>query len=175
MKKTLTGFLPFLLMLAVLVVALKVLNWVPLVVQKESARRYNSVEEVRRTLNVRDILVPTYFPQQISWPPSEILAQGAPFPAVVMTFHRAGTGEAALVIVQSEGRPLNIGDAIHIAAVKEKVAYTMLGRDAELTVGACKNGEPCSRITWKEGDYSMTVLMKATPFELTKIAESMLR
>jgi hypothetical protein len=44
-----------------------------------------------------------------------------------------------------------------------------------LVVGECGKNEPCSRITWKEGSYTVTALLKAAPFELTKITESMLR
>ena len=175
MNKKLTGFLTFALMIGLLVAALKVMNWLPLAMQKETIRQYASVEEVRAALGMKEIYVPSYFPQQITWPPATILAQGRPFSAIVMEFTRADKRNIALVISQSEGGALNVENPIKITNVTEKVRYAIKGRDADLTVGTCGNDEPCSGITWNEGKYTMTVLMMSTPFELTKIVESMIR
>jgi hypothetical protein len=170
-----TGFLSFAIAIGVLVVILLVMNWVPMAFQKDSFRRYGSIDEVRTALNIRDIYVPSYFPQHIVWPPSEVLAQGKPFPAVVMEFKDAGSGEIVLVLSQSRGGPFPAGRAIDLASIKETVPFMMKGRSAVLVVGECAKNEPCSRITWKEGSYTVTALMKAAPFELTRITESMLR
>ncbi len=175
MNKKLTGFLTFALMIVLLIAALKVMNWLPLAMQKETIRQYASVEEVRAALGMKEIYVPSYFPQQIIWPPATILAQGRPFSAIVMEFTRADKRNIALVISQSEGGALNVENPIKITNVTEKARYAIKGRDAALTVGTCGNDEPCSGITWNEGKYTMTVLMKSAPFELTKIAESMIR
>ena len=175
MDKKILAFFSFALMIGLLVIALKIVNWIPLTMQKETVRRYGSIEEVQRALNMKDIYVPSYFPQQIIWPPSAILAQGKPFRAIVMEFTRADKRNIALIISQSEGTALNVENPIEIVAVTEKVRYTIKGRDAVLTVGSCKNDEPCSGITWSESKYTMTVLMKSAPFELTKIVDSMIR
>jgi len=170
-----TGFLSFAIAIGVLVVLLAVMNWVPMAFQKDTFRRYGSIDEVRTALNIRDIYVPSYFPQHIVWPPSVVLAQGKPFPAVVMEFKDAGSGEIVLVLSQSRGGPFPASSAIDLASIKETVPFMMKGRSAVLVVGECAKNEPCSRITWKEGSYTVTALMKAAPFELTRITESMLR
>ncbi len=175
MNKTLPRSLTFTFMIVLLILALKVMNWLPLAMQQDAVRRYKTLEEVRAALNMKDIYVPSYFPQQISWPPSTILAQSKPFSAIVLGFTRADRRNTALVISQSEGKALNVENPIKIIVVTEKVQYTIKGRDAVLTVGSCDNDEPCSGITWIEGKYTMTVLMKAAPFELMKIVESMHR
>jgi hypothetical protein len=169
------GFLSFALAIGVLIVLLAIINWVPTAFQKDTFRRYRSIDEVRAALNIRDIYVPSYFPQHIVWPPSEILAQGRPFPAVVMEFKDAGSGKIVLVLSQSQGGPFPAGPAIVLATIKETVPFIMKGRSAVLVVGECAKNEPCSRITWKEGPYTVTALMKASPFELTRITDSMLR
>lgn len=175
MKKTVSRMLSFTFMIGLLILALKVINWIPLALQQDAVRRYTTIEEVRSALNRKDLYVPSYFPQQISWPPSAILAQNKPFFAMVMEFTRADKRNTALVISQSEGKALNVENPIEFQVVTEKVQYTIKGRKAVLTVGSCGDDEPCSGITWIEGKYTMTVLMKSTPFELTKIVESMLR
>jgi hypothetical protein len=175
MDKKIPTFFSFALMIGLLIIALKIVNWLPLAMQKETVRRYGSIEEVQRALNMKDIYVPSYFPQQIIWPPSVILAQGKPFRAIVMEFTRADKRNIALIISQSEGTALNVENPIEIVTVTEKVRYMIKGRDAVLTVGSCKDAEPCSGITWIESKYTMNVLMKSAPFELTKIVDSMIR
>jgi hypothetical protein len=173
MKRLLGGLLAFVAVITMLVLALMLLNRIPLMFQKDMLRRYDDLDEVRTTLNMKDIAVPAYFPQDVSWPPFEILAQGKPFPAVFMKFKQTGTGNIALVISQSEG-VFNTGNPIEIVSVTENVEYLLKGRKAVLTVGIGKKGEPCCRITWKENSRFFSVTMRSTPFELTKIAESMI-
>jgi hypothetical protein len=175
MNKTASRFFSFALMIGLLILALKVMNWLPLAFKQDAVRRYATLEEVRSVLNMKDIYVPSYFPQQISWPPAVILAQSKPFSALTMEFTRADKRNTVLTVSQSESTALSVENPIEITTVREKVTYTIKGRDAVLTVGVCGNDEPCSGITWIEGKYTMTVLMKSTPFELTRIVESMLR
>src|SRR5512135_388396 len=174
MKRLLGGFVAFVAVIILLVLALAILNRIPPFFQKDTLRRYDNLDEVRTTLNMKDIAVPSYFPQDVSWPPFEILAQGKPFPAVFMKFKQTGTGNIALVISQSEG-DLNAGNPIEIVSVTQNVEYQLKGRKAVLTVGIGKKGEPCGRIMWKENSRFLSVSMRSTPFELTKIAESMIR
>jgi len=167
------GLLSFAIAIVVLVLTLKVMNWVPLAVQKNSVRRYTSLEEVRSALNMKDIYVPTYFPQEITWPPSTILAQSKPFSAIVMRFTRANKRDTALVLSQSEAGDLAVENPLEITTTTEQVPYSMKGKDAVLIVGTCSQGETCSMISWTEGKYFFKIVMKSAPFELTKIAESM--
>lgn len=174
MNKTVSRFFSFALMIGLLILALKVMNWLPVAMHQDAVRRYGSIEEVRSALNMKNIYVPSYFPQQISWPPSVILAQSKPSAAIVMEFTRGDKRNTALVISQSEGKALDVEHPIEIRVVTETVTYTIQGRDAVLTVGSCANDEPCSGISWIEDKYAISVLMKSTPFELTKIVESMI-
>ncbi len=174
MNKKLTTVSTFFLAIGAVVVTLLVLNWLPLVLQKETLRQYGSIDEVRKTLNRKDIKVPAYFPQQITWPPLTILAQSKPHFAIITNFTRANKRDIALVISQSEGPTMNIEDPIRITTIKEKVRYTLQGKETMLTVGTCKNDEPCSGLTWTEENQTITVLLKSNPFELIRMAESMI-
>ena len=62
-----------------------------------------------------------------------------------------------------------------LSRIKEQATYPLKGRSAILEVGSGVKGEPCSRISWREKDVRITVLARLTPFELMKVAESMLR
>lgn len=179
MRSKASGFLAFAAGLAVLVVALKALNWLPLAAQKDLLRRYGDIEEMRAELGIRRVLVPSYFPEELRWPPTVILAQGKPFPAVIMEFERSGEGKAgggvALVIAQAASDDFSPGGTLEITRIREKAAYPLGGRDAVLEVGSDAQGEPCSRISWREKEFRVTVVARSTPFELIKVARSMLR
>lgn len=175
MPKKIFSFFYFLVTIAILIGALKIINWLPATLQKDSMRRYSSIEEVRSRLNIKEILIPSYFPQSLAWPPSEILAQGKPFLAIVMEFKHIKKGDIALIISQAASdRTFIPNKEIRILEIKERFRYPLKGRDAMLEAGVCKDDEPCSHISWNEGKYRINVLMKATPHDLIKIADSMI-
>ncbi len=65
---------------------------------------------------------------------------------------------------------------ITLSEVKEQTQYRLKGRNVLLQVGTCDNEMPCSRMTWREDNGShYTVLLTSSPFELIRIAESMIR
>jgi hypothetical protein len=164
--------------LAILVIALKALNWIPLIAQKDLMRRYGDFEEMRTSLGIREIFVPSYFPEEFRWPPSGILAQRKPYPAVIMEFEWGGEGtirEVGMMIYQAARDDFSPGGPLKISRIREQATYPLKGRSAILEVGSGVKGEPCSRISWREKDMRITVLARLTPFELMKVAESMLR
>lgn len=167
------GVLVFAAMLLALVAALKVANWLPTAVQKGALRSYQSLEQMERALNFRDVRVPSYFPESVSWPPSAILAQGRPFKAVMLEFSRPGDEGPSLVITQSASPGFPPSPPIRLSEITERIDYDLRETTALLEVGACPDGSACSRITWREGGYRFSVAMRAAPFDLVRIAHSM--
>lgn len=172
-NRTLIGLLSFLLAVAGLMLLLVIMNWIPQTVQKDTLRQYASIEHVRASLNIRNIYIPSYFPQHITWPPAKILAQASPFPALVMTFTGTGKSETVLVLSQSAGEALRTAEQLELTSISEERPFVMRGNNATLTVGECSNRQQCSRISWSEGGYLISVQMRSSPFELSRIAESM--
>jgi len=178
MRNKAFGALAFAVGLAILVIALKALNWIPLIAQKDLMRRYGDFEEMRTALGIRQVYVPSYFPEDFRWPPTGILAQGKPYPAVVMEFERSGegkAGEVGMMIYQAARDDFSPGGPLALARIREKATYPLKGKSAILEVGVGTKGETCSRISWREKDVRITILARLTPFELMKVAESMLR
>ncbi len=175
MHKKALGLLYFAAAVAILVALLKVTNWLPTVLQEGSMKKYHSIDEVQTKLKIKDIYVPSYIPQNVVWPPSAIMAQSRPFPAVLLEFSHAKTGDVDLVISQVSDKGSLPERRLSLTQVTEKTSYPLKGRNAFLEVGLCKNDVPCSRISWHEGTYTITVAMRSAPFELLKIAESMSR
>ncbi len=176
MGKTVRGLLYIVLMAGGVVAILAGANRLPSLMQKDFARQYNSVEDAKRSLGLDSILVPRYFPEGISWPPSFIFAQKKPYPAIVLEFKGIKTGDTALIVIQSSlhGSESQL-ERIRLSELKEDIPYKLKGRTARLQVGTCGNGKMCSRITWQERDHWCTVLFMSSPFELIRIAESMVQ
>lgn len=174
MYKKVLGLFYFAVALAILISVLKITNWLPGVLQEGAMKKYSSIDDVRSKLKIKDLHVPSYFPQSVVWPPSSIMAQSRPYEAVFMEFTSARTGDVNLIISQVSDRGSINDSKISLVQVKEKTAYPLKGRNALLEVGLCKNDIPCSRISWHEGTSTITVTMRSTPFELLKIADSML-
>jgi hypothetical protein len=169
------GLFYLLVTVVAVLIVLKTLNWLPTILQKDMLRKFDSVEEVRAKLNIKEVYVPSYFPESIVWPPSEILAQAKPYPAVLTIFHALKTRDAALVISQAASDAFSADSLIPFVQITRTVPYDLKNRKALLEVGTCGNAEPCSRLSWVENTYRMRLAMKAPPFELIRIAESMLR
>jgi hypothetical protein len=172
MREGIRRFVYFALVVAAIIVVLQVLNRLPLL-QQGTLRTYPSVEAMRSKLNLRDLRVPAYFPQDVAWPPAEIWAQTRPYAASLMVFRRRDGGGTALVVSQAAAGRAPLDERIKILRVREAVPYDLKGKKALLTVGVCGQDAVCSRISWNEGAYEMTVAMSSPPFELIKIAESM--
>ena len=173
MKRRVLGFVYFAVTIAILIGVLKVTNWLPTVLQEGIVRTYGSIEEVKSRLRVREIYIPSYFPQKFTWPPSRIVAQSRPFLAVVMEFRNVETGETALIITQATDRTFTSDKKLVISHIRERVNYSLSGRPSLLEVGVCKDDMPCSRISWDEGNTVIRVEIKSSPLELIRIAESM--
>ncbi|MBI4823726.1 MAG: hypothetical protein HY805_05795 [Nitrospirae bacterium] len=166
----------FLINLSILVLALRLLSWVPLAIEENSVRRWTSKEAVMEEMKLRKLFMPSYFPQYLRWPPSEILAGKTPSPSVLMHFSHNETKEIVLAISQRalEGRELK--SRIEPSVIKKEEIVMLKGRQAKLLQGLCPDSrKPCSKLTWQEGQYILTVTSRDSIAETIKIAESMLQ
>ena len=167
--------LSFAFVLAVVVAALKVLNWVPGALEPGLMARYPSVEAAVSRLGLRQVYVPAYFPESLAWPPAQVLAQSRPYQALVMEFVRARDGQTALVVSQAAGKEFEPEAPIRFRTIRESVPIDLGGRTARLEAGSCEDGSPCSRIRWREGEIRIVLTMSAPSTELIRIARSMRR
>lgn len=175
MKKKMFGVISFLITVVVLIGILKFVNWLPMIMDQSTVRKYPSIDAVSSSLGISDIYVPSYFPEQLGWPPAEILAQRKPFEAVVMEFKRSGGDETALVIIQAEKPEFARNAKLQLQDINENIPYDLGHITALLEAGACTDRSPCSRISWEVDGRHISLTMKSKPIELIKIAESMSR
>lgn len=164
----------FFVSIIAIIFIVKILNYIPLLIQKDSMRRYNSIEEVKKRLDIRDIYIPSFFPEEILWPPSVILGQGKPYLAIIMEFKNSKSGETALVICQSASEKFKYDGGIRINNIMDRINYPFKGRNISILTGSCENGNVCTIASWKEEKYIITVTSRFEPPQLLKIVESMI-
>jgi len=173
MRKRLLGLVIFIVAVAALIGSLRVLNWTPGILQEGLPSVYSSIDEVRSRLHIRNIYIPSYYPQGLHWPPGRIVAQSKPYSMVLMEFMQLENSSVSLAISQTElpHQPPRV--AIEMIQTNERVNLPLKGRKALLEVGLCRSNEQCCRISWNEPPYHIAVNMMAPPSEILKIAESM--
>ncbi|MEW5744333.1 MAG: hypothetical protein AB1805_02655 [Nitrospirota bacterium] len=175
MKRKSLGLLYFAITLAALLAVLKLLNWLPSAVQKGMLRHYTTIEEVKSALKIKTVYVPAYFPQNLSWPPSALIAQRSPFIAVIMHFRSRDSRDIGMVIQQisagAEGYP---DTAIVMGTVLHRSPLAIKDREGTLVTGLCDGRIPCYRVSWTEGEYHLSVTLKGQERELIRIARSMI-
>ncbi|MDP2166835.1 MAG: hypothetical protein Q8J64_00710 [Thermodesulfovibrionales bacterium] len=177
MLKNLKMFLIFLSTLAALTLALKLLSWLPLNVQKGTLRSYGAIEDVSAELRPAKIFLPSYFPQYLKWPPSEIYAQKGsvtPPASILMHFTNQNTGEIVLATSQGGAGTPELKSKIEPVRIIKEEDVLIKGRSARLYLAICADGKPCNKVGWQEDGYLIAVTLKDSAAEALRIAESML-
>lgn len=174
MTRTLGGGAVFAVMVIVLLGMLQLVNWIPSAIQDGSFRRYRTIDDVRKHLAIDPLYQPVYYPRSVQWPPSLVAAQTKPYPAVVMEFRKSDSDETALTIIQTALPHPPLSEKIRLRVTRASISFPLKGRPAMLESGLCRNNGQCSRLTWNEGAYHLSVAMTDAPVELVRIAESMI-
>jgi hypothetical protein len=147
---------------------------VPTAVQEGAFQRFDSIEDVKTRLRIGTIYLPAFYPQSVRWPPALIGAQTTPYAAVMMEYRGRDQQTIYLVTTQTARPNPPLQERLRLVEVREKVRYPFKGRTAVLEVGVCRDSEQCCRMSWEEGDYLITLVLRSSPMELVRIAESMI-
>jgi hypothetical protein len=175
-KDTIKGLLSLGVMTAVVVAVLMAVNRFPLAIEEGLMREYASIEEVEKVLGIRPVYVPSFFPENVAWPPLFVIAQNKPYEAVAIEFgSRDGGPSPLLVITQSVSEGFRPSGRLMMDTVAESSTFDLKGRPAELEAGTCAGERICSMLSWTEGPYHIRVQMQGGPFSLIRMAESMVR
>jgi hypothetical protein len=167
-------YILFSIMIAVIVTMLDLLNWVPTAVQKDGIRQYKTIEDAKSAIKLGKLFLPSYFPQYLVWPPSEVYGRRKPHKMVLMHFTDYQRKDVILSIMQAESadsQPLK--SRIEPVTTKKKEAVLVKGRKGELSIALCPGGEPCNSVSWQVDGFTFTIIAKDSVQELLKIAESM--
>lgn len=168
------GLVVFAVMVAIVLGALRLLSWIPEAVRDGTLQRFDTIEEAKAHLKIRRLYLPAFYPQNVRWPPLLIGGQTAPYPAMITEFSAKDRDGVFLVITQTTRPHQPLRERITLASLREQVRYPFKGRIALLEVGTCAGGDACSRFSWTEGAFDISLTMKSSPMELVAMAESMI-
>lgn len=174
MPKHLKGLIVFAVMAVILLGALRLLSWIPEAFDAGSFRRFETIEEARSHTKIGKILLPAFYPQSVKWPPTLIGAQTNPYPAVITEFSGKDSEGVYLTITQTSASHPALAARIRMLSIREKVHYPFKGRNAFLEVGVCEDEKQCSRFSWEEGPFTIALILRSSPMELVRMAESMI-
>jgi hypothetical protein len=156
---------------------LSLLNWIPLIIQKQKLKSFSSPDAAAKELHVRKIYLPSYLPEHLNlaWPPSEVYGQDVPFSAVVMYLSFKQRPEIGLALHQSDAQAsYMIEPRIKIRPGKTSSQISLKGRRATLVPAICDDNTPCNQLSWDEHGTIITLIGKFSAQDIIKIASSMI-
>ncbi|MBA4372953.1 MAG: hypothetical protein C0402_08820, partial [Thermodesulfovibrio sp.] len=148
-KPRLRQLLTFGVIVFVMVIVLALLNWLPMILQKNRLQKFSSVEAARKVLHMQTIYLPTYIPEtlNLAWPPAEIYAQDTPFRACIIHFTFRDRKETGLTILQTDTQaPYELAPLLTIREKKKIDSVSVKNRRASLVSAVCDQDIPCNQL-----------------------------
>jgi hypothetical protein len=167
----------FVITILLVTVILTVLNWIPSLMQKQTMKRFSSIDSAKKELRIHRLFLPTYIPEDLYlvWPPAEIYAQEVPFSAFIMHLRYRDSRDIGLVIQQADANaPYHIDPLIKIKTTTPGSQISIKGRKAVLVPAVCDGNVPCNEVSWDEGGTIITLICKCSTQDIVKIASSTL-
>jgi hypothetical protein len=162
-----------LVVLAVTAVSLAALDALPRWLRGEDrhVRRYPTVEAAERRLATH-VLLPTYFPQTLRWPPSSIRVDPLPPATVALAFDGAD-GRPAMVLYQSPRAGSRLSPRLRPPdAPLQQLPVTVGAEGGTLSRVVIEDGSIWNEVTWRAGDTLLALRGRGTVDELVAIAKS---
>jgi hypothetical protein len=138
--------------------------------QPRGVRRAATVEDAERRMQSR-VLLPSYFPDTLRWPPGDVRFTRDEGGAVALTFQ--GTdGAAALVLMQTVAGagPIPDGLAGRLAVIQQQSAP--IGDDAVLSRVVAEDGTLWSQLEWTRGGRRFLLRGRGSLEVLIRMARS---
>ncbi len=158
--------LPLMAVMAGVVAFLFILKLVPPAIEKEE-QTFATIDQAEKAIG-RKVVLPAYFPDFLSWPPSQIRGKGQPNAWIALSVN-SGEQKDALTIEewffpQTEPSPPKVPSI-------EKTQTQVDGTAASLLVWQ-EGGVTYRRIYWTEGGMLVSITSLGSLEELSKIAQS---
>lgn len=181
LKLTMLGFVketPRLMLapavIGITALALYLLGMVPAYIQSTTGvREYSTIQQAEAHLGF-EISVPAYFPNYLSWPPSEIRGQLKPFPMVQMRFlaYDQHTEVMSIYQIVADSSELPMPLPL-IKTIQQEAPVDINGNIAQLVIGERADGQPVNLVYWTADNFHFIVVMTHPVRELLTIARSM--
>jgi hypothetical protein len=163
------------ILMCVVLISLYVLKKVPAYIQKSEQKSYSTVEEAEYSLGFR-ILLPSYFPDYLIWPPKEIRVVRKPSLIITLVFTSQGDGKPSLVIHEiisntDESKGAGV-DSMEPNGDSEEIQVSVGGAKGTLELGVVEKGSRWTQLSWRQGDRKIVLTSNGSVEDLLKIARS---
>ena len=148
------------------------LNVLPLYINKNLLREYKNINELKNSLKIQNLPLPSYLPDSINWPPSKILGQSTPYLAIVLVLNSNIKNEPILYVGISESKIFKYPDIICSCNNSKSFTTNINGHPAKLKAGFCDEIINCSEIIIDNGKYQIVLKSKMQLPILLRISES---
>lgn len=141
--------------------------------EPRGVKRYRTLEEVERKLGER-LLLPSYFPDTLRWPPAAIRLVSGPPPSVTLAFVGREGDEERLILSQAFGRagPLS-PQLLPPGLVLQTTTVSVGGTEGELTRIRGEDGVIWHEVGWQREGRQVALRFRGPVEELLKMARSM--
>jgi hypothetical protein len=138
--------------------------------QPRGVRRATSVEEVERRLQSR-VLLPSYFPDSLRWPPSQVRFTREDGGSVALDF-QGKDGAPALLLAQTLASAATIPEGIQgrLAVIQRQSAP--LGEDAVLARVVAEDGTLWNQLEWSRSGRRFLLRGRGSLEDLIRMARS---
>lgn len=155
------------------VISLYLLKKLPSFIQESEEKFYSNIEEAEYALGLR-IFLPSYFPEYLIWPPSEIKVVRKPSILVSVVFLSRSPSSPSLVIhqiVSNKSKKMEL-DFLKPKRPLQETQVSVGGAKGTLIVGVGEDRKRWAYLGWKAGDRTMVLIANCSVEDLLKIARS---
>lgn len=137
------------------------------------ARVYRTLEAAESVLGAR-LLIPSYYPDTLSWPPSRIEVAPGPPPVTAIHVTRRDRDREVLVVCQSTGVPADPpGWLLPPLEVLQEVEVEVGTRKGRLVRRLTPGGLVVHDLSWTQGERRFTLRYEGAVEDLLRMAHSL--
>lgn len=174
MKELSKIFISLMLIMGLVTGTLVILNAVPPLIHKDQAiQTFDTIEEAEYKLGVR-LLLPAYFPDYISWPPTKTQVQQRPYRMVSLSFQGRRNQDLMMTIHQvfSE-QTLTLPELFPVTSFGRGIPIKLNTQKATFATFVKGDGQRWNCVWWRGSDRQVIITARFPEIELLKIAKSM--
>ncbi|MFC2021866.1 hypothetical protein ACFLTR_01440 [Chloroflexota bacterium] len=141
--------------------------------ERHGLKEYDSIKKAETDIGFK-LVIPTYFPSYLPWPPAKIYGQREPVPMVQALFLSQYESSEVMIISQiasnSEDLPVSLP---WVETVRQKTPVSIGASKGVLITGVRADGQLLNGAYWRSGDFYFVVITTRSERELLTIVRSM--
>lgn len=140
---------------------------------KNGLKEYGSIEEAQADIGFR-LVLPSYFPSYLSWPPDRVYGRREPVPVIQALFLSQYGYAEVMIISQIESKSPDLPVSLPwIETIEEQSSIALGDHTGVMITGSRADGQLLNGAYWRSGDFYFVVITTHSARELLTIVRSM--